>query len=185
MQDKLHIGRTNLSESQHRPAEHPGGLRRPGRPAVTGHSKAPALCRAGAGGPAVFLILGLSQRWWQEAQLPPQPSPFQPPFLEIQITARVNSTISTTRVTIPRTVNIETTSFLCRLAPVYTIFAPRGNGCRAKNCRRKLFFAPSQNFSPLPEKGAAFCAGRAIISLFRFGGLAQLVRAPASHAGGQ
>ena len=33
-----------------------------------------------------WLDFGCSQPswWWQEAQLPPQPSPFQPPCLEIQ-----------------------------------------------------------------------------------------------------
>ena len=39
-----------------------------------------------------WLDFGCSQPswWWQEAQLPPQPSPFQPPCLEIQTTASPN-----------------------------------------------------------------------------------------------
>lgn len=38
---------------------------------------------------------GVSQCWWQEAQLPPQPSPFQPPCREIHTTASANRTAST------------------------------------------------------------------------------------------
>ena len=110
----------HLSEGQQRPAEHPGGVCRPDRRFVLSQQKAPAaaVCRAGAywGVSCWFgrcsFSLGVSQRWWQEAQLPPQPSPFQPPFLEIQTTARANRTTRITRVMIPRTVSMGKTSFL-------------------------------------------------------------------------
>ena len=72
--------------------------------------KSPGPCRGGRPG-GVFigqclLGSGLSQRLWQEAQLPPQPSPFQPPCLEIQTTASAKAMISTIRVMIPRSVSI-------------------------------------------------------------------------------
>ena len=53
-----------------------------------------------------WLDFGCSQPswWWQEAQLPPQPSPFQPPCLEIQTTASPNRMARTRTVIIPRIV---------------------------------------------------------------------------------
>ena len=58
--------------------------------------------------------------------------------------------------------------------PVYTICPRRATG---KRCRLKLF-AKNENL------GLHLGQRSGIISTFRFGGLAQLVRAPASHAGG-
>ena len=81
-----------------------------------------------------FLCSGFSQRLWQDAQLPPQPSPFQPPFLEIHTTASANRTASTSRVIIPRSVNILKTSFPAeRFRLQYTRFCPGAQPeCRAK-----------------------------------------------------
>ena len=81
-----------------------------------------------------FLRSGFSQRLWQDAQLPPQPSPFQPPFLEIHTTASANRTASTSRVIIPRSVNILKTSFPAeRFRPQYTRFCPGAQPeCRAE-----------------------------------------------------
>ena len=59
-------------------------------------------------------------------------------------------------------------------SPVYTICPRRATG---KRCRLKLF-AKNENL------GLHLDQRSGIISTFRFGGLAQLVRAPASHAGG-
>ena len=59
--------------------------------------------------------------------MPPQPSPFQPPCLEIQTTARANSPASTRMVMIPRSVSIEKTSLFaleCAIS-VYTILRKR------------------------------------------------------------
>jgi hypothetical protein len=72
-----------------------------------------------------FLASGSSQWLWQEAQLPLQPSPFQPPCLEIQTTASANSTANITSVMIPRSVSIFIPRFLlCSfLPPKYTRFA--------------------------------------------------------------
>ena len=81
---------------------------------------------------------GVSQCWWQEAQLPPQPSPFQPPRLEIQTTARANSPASTRMVMIPRSVSIEKPLFLRWNAHFqYTPFCAKSN-CLAmgKNCEK-------------------------------------------------
>src|SRR5699024_526178 len=47
-----------------------------------------------------------------------------------------------------------------------------------------LFCPPANFFAFAPKKGLHFAHSRAIIVAFPFGGLAQLVRAPASHAGG-
>ena len=58
--------------------------------------------------------------------------------------------------------------------PVYTICPRRATGTR---CRLKLF-SKNENL------GLHLASRSDIISVFRFGGLAQLVRAPASHAGG-
>ena len=58
--------------------------------------------------------------------------------------------------------------------PVYTICPWRATG---KRCRLKLF-SKNENL------GLHLASRSDIISVFRFGGLAQLVRAPASHAGG-
>lgn len=58
--------------------------------------------------------------------------------------------------------------------PVYTICPRRATG---KRCRLKLF-SKNENL------GLHLASRSDIISMFRFGGLAQLVRAPASHAGG-
>ena len=81
-----------------------------------------------------FLCSGFSQRLWQDAQLPPQPSPFQPPFLEIHTTASANRTASTSRVIIPRSVNILKTSFPAeRFRLQYTRFCPGAQPeCRAE-----------------------------------------------------
>ena len=86
-----------------------------------------------------FLCSGFSQRLWQDAQLPPQPSPFQPPFLEIHTTASANRTASTSRVIIPRSVNILKTSFPAeRFRLQYTRFCPGAQPeCRAE---KKLKF---------------------------------------------
>ena len=59
-------------------------------------------------------------------------------------------------------------------APVYTICPRRATG---KRCRLKLFSKNENLGLHLDQRSG-------IISTFRFGGLAQLVRAPASHAGG-
>ena len=61
--------------------------------------------------------------------------------------------------------------FLCS---VYTIWHQRATG---KRCRLKLFSKNENLGLHLDQRSG-------IISTFRFGGLAQLVRAPASHAGG-
>lgn len=58
--------------------------------------------------------------------------------------------------------------------PVYTICPRRATG---KRCRLKLFSKNENLGLHLDQRSG-------IISTFRFGGLAQLVRAPASHAGG-
>ena len=67
---------------------------------------------------------GVSQCWWQEEQLPPQPSPFQPPCREIHTTASANRTASTSKVMIPRTVIIKKTSLSKEFQPQYTPSAP-------------------------------------------------------------
>ena len=67
---------------------------------------------------------GVSQCWWQEAQLPPQPSPFQPPCREIHTTASANRTASTSKVMIPRTVIIKKASLSEEFQPQYTPSAP-------------------------------------------------------------
>ena len=118
---------------------------------------------------------GVSQCWWQEEQLPPQPSPFQPPCREIHTTASANRTASTSKVMIPRTVIIKKDLSFERIpTPVYTIRPRRATG---KRCRLKLFSKNENLGLHLDQRSG-------IISTFRFGGLAQLVRAPASHAGG-
>ena len=58
--------------------------------------------------------------------------------------------------------------------PVYTICPRRATG---KRCRLKLFSKNDNLGLHLDQRSG-------IINTFRFGGLAQLVRAPASHAGG-
>ena len=58
--------------------------------------------------------------------------------------------------------------------PVYTICPRRATG---KRCRLKLF-SKNENL------GLHLASRSDIISVFRFGGLAQLVRGPGSHAGG-
>ena len=58
--------------------------------------------------------------------------------------------------------------------PVYTICPRRATG---KRCRLKLFSKNENLGLHLDQRSG-------IINTFRFGGLAQLVRAPASHAGG-
>ena len=67
---------------------------------------------------------GVSQCWWQEEQLPPQPSPFQPPCREIHTTASANRTASTSKVMIPRAVIIKKTSLSKEFQPQYTPSAP-------------------------------------------------------------
>ena len=63
-------------------------------------------------------------------------------------------------------------------------FPRRGNASDRK-CRVHVCLKPAEIFLPgNQKKGLHFAKSHAIISLFRFGGLAQLVRAPASHAGG-
>lgn len=82
---------------------------------------------------------GVSQCWWQEAQLPPQPSPFQPPCLEIQTTARANNPASTRMVMIPRSVSIEKTSLFaleCAIS-VYTILRKRATALQWEKIAKK------------------------------------------------
>ena len=95
----------HLSESSQRPSEHYRGLCCPLRRAVT--QKCPPARAAGGHSCAQCFFSGVSQCWWQEAQLPPQPSPFQPPCLDTQTTASANRTASTSKVMIPRTVIIK------------------------------------------------------------------------------
>ena len=75
-----------------------------------------------------FLCSGFSQRLWQDAQLPPQPSPFQPPCLEIHTTASANRMTRTISVMIPRSVNIFLYLFSGRkgFRIQYTRFCPEG-----------------------------------------------------------
>ena len=72
---------------------------------------------------------GFSQCWWQEAQLPPQPSPFQPPCLEIHTTARANSPARTRIVMIPRIVSIDHDLSFCAGMRIFSIhyFAQKSN----------------------------------------------------------
>jgi hypothetical protein len=78
-----------------------------------------------------FLVSGSSQWLWQEAQLPLQPSPFQPPCLEIQTTASANSTANITSVMIPRSVIFIPRFLLYGFLPqVYTICRQRATACR-------------------------------------------------------
>ena len=117
---------------------------------------------------------GVSQCWWQEEQLPPQPSPFQPPCREIHTTASANRTASTSKVMIPRAVIIKRPLFRKNSNPSIHHLPPESN-------RKAL---PAQTFSKNENLGLHLASRSDIISVFRFGGLAQLVRAPASHAGG-
>ena len=113
--------------------------------------------------------------------MPPQPSPFQPPCLEIHTTASANRMTRTISVMIPRSVNIFLYLFSGRkgFRIQYTRFCPEG---QRKVKRKSVIFL---------KLGLHFGKCRAIIITFQFGahetkygGLAQLVRAPASHAGG-
>ncbi len=67
-------------------------------------------------------------------------------------------------------------------------FAPKGNRKPAKTAHISGKCAPSARLCHKIQEnenwGLQFLPRHGIISLFRFGGLAQLVRAPASHAGG-
>ena len=86
---------------------------------------------------------------------------------------QANSPASTRMVMIPRSVSIEKTSLFaleCAIS-VYTI-AQRSNCPAVGKIAKKS------------KLGLPIHFGCGIILLFRFGGLAQLVRAPASHAGG-
>ena len=69
----------------------------------------------------------------------PQPSPFQPPCLEIQTTARANSPASTRMVMIPRSVSIEKTSLFaleCAIS-VYTILRKRATASQWEKIAKK------------------------------------------------
>ena len=71
--------------------------------------------------------------------MPPQPSPFQPPCLEIQTTARANSPASTRMVMIPRSVSIEKTSLFaleCAIS-VYTILRKRATASQWEKIAKK------------------------------------------------
>jgi len=105
-----------------------------------------------------FLASGSSQWLWQEAQLPLQPSPFQPPCLEIQTTASANSTANITSVMIPRSVSIFIPRFLlCSfLPPKYTRFAGKEQQPAAHFlCRAQQLLLPGGN-AARPEHGMAF-----------------------------
>ena len=115
--------------------------------------------------------------------MPPQPSPFQPPCLEIHTTASANRMTRTISVMIPRSVNIFSYLFSGRkgFRIQYTRFCPEG---QRKAKRKSVIFL---------KLGLAFwqrpCYNnhvpvRSAQSKTKYGGLAQLVRAPASHAGG-
>ena len=115
--------------------------------------------------------------------MPPQPSPFQPPCLEIHTTASANRMTRTISVMIPRSVNIFLYLFSGRkgFRIQYTRFCPEG---QRKVKRKSVIFL---------KLGLAFwqrpCYNnhvpvRSAQSKTKYGGLAQLVRAPASHAGG-
>ena len=113
--------------------------------------------------------------------MPPQPSPFQPPCLEIHTTARANRMTRTISVMIPRSVNIFSYLFSGRkgFRIQYTRFCPEG---QRKVKRKSVIFL---------KLGLAFwqrpCYNNHVpvrSARKKYGGLAQLVRAPASHAGG-
>src|SRR5699024_6559417 len=63
-------------------------------------------------------------------------------------------------------------------------FRRRGNAPPKKTANDSPFLPAGKFFAFAPKKGLHFARSRAIIIAFPFGGLAQLVRAPASHAGG-
>ena len=126
---------------------------------------------------------GFSQRLWQDAQLPPQPSPFQPPCLEIHTTASANRMTRTISVMIPRSVNIFSYLFSGRkgFRIQYTRFCPEGQ----REAKRKsvIFLKLGLAFWQRPCYNNHVPVRNAQ-SKTKYGGLAQLVRAPASHAGG-
>ena len=86
-----------------------------------------------------FLCSGFSQRLWQDAQLPPQPSPFQPPCLEIHTTASANRTIRTISVMIPRSVSIFCTSFPGGKVSVFSIHDLASKGNRKADTKSVIF----------------------------------------------
>jgi len=103
-----------------------------------------------------FLVSGSSQWLWQEAQLPLQPSPFQPPCLEIQTTASANSTANITSVMIPRSVIFIPRFLLYGFLPqVYTIYRQRATACRTFLCRVQPMRLPGGNVAR-PAVGAPF-----------------------------
>ena len=81
--------------------------------------------------------------------MPPQPSPFQPPCLEIQTTARANSPASTRMVMIPRSVSIEKTSLFaleCAIS-VYTILRKRATASQWEKIAKKIKIRACQSTS--------------------------------------
>ena len=75
--------------------------------------------------------LALLEKYGDKAKLPLQPSPFQPPCLEIQTTASANSTANITSVMIPRSVIFIPRFLLYGFLPqVYTIYRQRATACR-------------------------------------------------------
>ena len=132
-----------------------------------------------------WLDFGCSQPswWWQEAQLPPQPSPFQPPCLEIHTTASANRMTRTISVMIPRSVNIFLYLFSGRkgFRIQYTRFCPEGQ--RIAKRKSVIFLKLGLAFWQRPCYNNHVPVRNAQ-NRIKYGGLAQLVRAPASHAGG-
>jgi hypothetical protein len=105
-----------------------------------------------------FLASGSSQWLWQEAQLPLQPSPFQPPCLEIQTTASANSTANITSVMIPRSVSIFIPRFLlCSFLPpsIHDLQAKSNSLPHIFLCRAQQQLLPGGNVAR-PEHGMAF-----------------------------
>ena len=117
---------------------------------------------------------GVSQCWWQEAQLPPQLAfpaalPGDPHHRQCKQDSQHQQGDDTAYSD-----HKKDLSFGRIPTPVYTICPRRATG---KRCRLKLFSKNENLGLHLDQRSG-------IISTFRFGGLAQLVRAPASHAGG-
>ena len=104
-----------------------------------------------------FLASGSSQWLWQEAQLPLQPSPFQPPCLEIQTTASANSTAKYYQRDDPAKCHIHPSISLMQLsAPKYTRFAGKEQQPAAHFlCRAQPVRLPGGNVAR-PAVGAPF-----------------------------
>ena len=91
-----------------------------------------------------FLFGSCFSQWlWQDAQLPPQPSPFQPPCLEIHTTASANRTIRTISVMIPRSVSIFCTSFPGGKVSVFSIHDLASKGNRKADTKSVIFYKKS------------------------------------------